>query len=585
MLEIDQEMISSAMAAVRKGMPSCMWSAAADRIVAERAKREAHLRKPANEVDRQLLAGLETLRRDGVAIHPLKMEADKVAEIRRYLEAQPAYAGFHIFSSDQRLRPLAEVSSESSLAGYTVEQLLRAPHMVDFFNQPPIVDFIEQALGCVPTLYSLNAWWSFPARHQSDLGAQHFHRDTDDWRFVTLFLYLTDVDEGSGPHQLVAGSHTLEGTERAIERGRAAGIRGVPFDALDSFTNYFGTAFSTNCERLLAGSVIDIAGKAGTIFTANTVAIHRGLVPTKAPRLMVWARYGLGPNTNSVDLEQSPLAFSEVETQLPDTPRNRYVNRLLFDFGGSPTAPTAGAARERVSVPTLTANLKLAVGNLRIAQPITVPTNPVPATDVVPALQGLVNAVVDAAEKQSADAGREISCRKGCGACCRQLVPISRTEGEALLALVETMPPERQEAVRGRFAAAEAAIIQAGLVERGGRSDREMSLAYFALKVPCPFLEEESCSIHPDRPLVCREYLVTSPAELCSGPAQEGVTPVAVPKVSLAARRLQDDKDEWFPLALLMHWARSRSSHQRGGVQRRPGPQWIERFLKLVTVK
>ena len=44
MLEIDQEMISSAMAAVRKGMPSCMWSAAADRIVAERAKREAHLR-------------------------------------------------------------------------------------------------------------------------------------------------------------------------------------------------------------------------------------------------------------------------------------------------------------------------------------------------------------------------------------------------------------------------------------------------------------------------------------------------------------------------------------------------------------
>ena len=75
-----------------------------------------------------------------------------MAEIRRYLEAQPAYAGFRIFSSDQRLRPLAEVSSESSLAGYTVEQLLRAPHLVDFFNQPPIVDFIEQALGCVPTL-------------------------------------------------------------------------------------------------------------------------------------------------------------------------------------------------------------------------------------------------------------------------------------------------------------------------------------------------------------------------------------------------------------------------------------------------
>ena len=31
---------------------------------------------------------------------------------------------------------------------------------------------------------------------------------------------------------------------------------------------------------------------------------------------------------------------------------------------------------------------------------------------------------------------------------------------------------------------------------------------------------------------------MTSPAELCAGPAQEGVTPVPVPKLSLAARRL-----------------------------------------------
>jgi Fe-S-cluster containining protein len=220
--------------------------------------------------------------------------------------------------------------------------------------------------------------------------------------------------------------------------------------------------------------------------------------------------------------------------------------------------------------------LRLTVGDLKVVHPITVPSAQVPATEVMPALQGLVNAVVAAAERDQA-----ISCRKGCGACCRQLVPISRTEGEALLALVEAMPVERQEAVRRRFAAAEAAITKAGLVERAGRGDRELSLAYFALKVPCPFLEEESCSIHPDRPLVCREYLVTSPAELCAGPAQEGVTPVAVPKVSLAARRLQDDQDEWFPLALLMHWARSRPRD----VQRKPGPQWIERFLKLATVK
>lgn len=228
-----------------------------------------------------------------------------------------------------------------------------------------------------------------------------------------------------------------------------------------------------------------------------------------------------------------------------------------------------------------TATLRLTVGDLRIVHPITVPSALVPATDVVPALQGLVNAVVAAAEAGLTKSGKSISCRKGCGACCRQLVPVSRTEGERLLALVETMADERRERLEARFAAAEAALEGAGLMERGQKTDREMSLAYFALHLPCPFLEEESCSIHPDRPLVCREYLVTSPAELCAGPAQEGVTPVPVPKVSMAARGLQDEKEDWFPLAGLMAWAKARPSDGA----RRTGPEWIQGFLKRIAAR
>ncbi len=221
-----------------------------------------------------------------------------------------------------------------------------------------------------------------------------------------------------------------------------------------------------------------------------------------------------------------------------------------------------------------TATLRLTIGDLKIAHPITVPNAAVPARDIVPALQGLVNAAVTAAES-----GQAISCRKGCGACCRQLVPVSRTEGERLLDLVEAMPKERRREIRRRFAAAEAVLAPAGFDKRTGKTDRELSTTYFALGVACPFLEEESCSIHEERPLICREYLVTSPPELCAGPLQEGVTPVAVPKISLAARKLQDEKDEWFPLALLMMWGRSRP---KGGT-RRTGPEWVQRFLKGVA--
>jgi Fe-S-cluster containining protein len=231
----------------------------------------------------------------------------------------------------------------------------------------------------------------------------------------------------------------------------------------------------------------------------------------------------------------------------------------------------------------VTATLRLAVGDIRIAHPMTVPAGPVPSTAVVPALQGLVNAVVAAAEDQTEQAGKTISCRKGCGACCRQLVPISHTEGESLLAVIDALPDGRRTAVEARFAEADAALARAGLRDmlldpkkRAGKTDRELSTAYFALGIPCPFLEEESCSIHADRPLVCREYLVTSPAERCAGPTQEGVRPVPVPKISLAARGLQDEADTWFPLALLTAWSRARTTCPL----RRTGPDWVQRFLK-----
>lgn len=234
----------------------------------------------------------------------------------------------------------------------------------------------------------------------------------------------------------------------------------------------------------------------------------------------------------------------------------------------------------------VTATLRLSVGDLRLAHPITVPAGTVPATAVVPALQGLVNAAVAAAEEQIKRAGKTISCRKGCGACCRQLVPISHTEGERLLAVIDTLPGSRRAAVKARFDEASAALARAGLrdvlldpARRAGKTDRELSVAYFALGIPCPFLEEESCSIHPERPLVCREYLVTSPAELCSGPVQDGVTPVPVPKISLAARGLQDDADSWFSLALLMTWSRTRSTRRL----KRTGMDWLQRFLKKLA--
>jgi Fe-S-cluster containining protein len=52
---------------------------------------------------------------------------------------------------------------------------------------------------------------------------------------------------------------------------------------------------------------------------------------------------------------------------------------------------------------------------------------------------------------------------------------------------------------------------------------------YVTLGLVCPFLEDDACSIHPARPFVCRQYLVTSSPELCKDSLHQPVEVVPIP--------------------------------------------------------
>ena len=78
-------------------------------------------------------------------------------------------------------------------------------------------------------------------------------------------------------------------------------------------------------------------------------------------------------------------------------------------------------------------------------------------------------------------------------------------------------------------------------------------MGYFAQKVACPFLEDESCSIHPTRPLACREFLAMTPAEMCALPTPDAVETVPLPSsTGNAVRRLEGG---WLPLVLALEYA------------------------------
>ncbi|MEX2176530.1 MAG: YkgJ family cysteine cluster protein [Pirellulaceae bacterium] len=226
-------------------------------------------------------------------------------------------------------------------------------------------------------------------------------------------------------------------------------------------------------------------------------------------------------------------------------------------------APTTGSAKVAVQA---------VIGNCQLNVSVTVPAGPTRLDDLVPLLQILSDRVVASAEDEAQKQGRAVSCRKGCGACCRQLVPISPVEARHVARLVAGMPEPRQAEIRSRFAAARQRLESTGLWQRLETRQAwpeaqvpDIGLEYFRQGIACPFLEDESCSIHPDRPMACREYLVTSPAENCSNPTPQSVEWLPLPaKVWTAAAwcepgTAQDRYLNWVPLIQSLDWSAGRS--------------------------
>ncbi len=211
---------------------------------------------------------------------------------------------------------------------------------------------------------------------------------------------------------------------------------------------------------------------------------------------------------------------------------------------------------------------------------------PVAPQVLLPALRALVAEVAGAAVAEVEAQGRQVSCAAGCGACCRQLVPISDVEAQAIADLVERLPPDRRATVTARFAEAERRIAAWQPLDSlldadiDAPPDEQLRIAagYFRLGIPCPFLEDESCSIYPDRPLLCREYLVTSPAAHCARQYELRTDSVRLTRPSWSLARLASDETPpqptYVPLTLALHWQRERARP----IAPQPLAVWVARF-------
>jgi len=279
-----------------------------DHALANRSSRQRYAEQPAplSAEQRRLI---ETVRRDGYATTTLE-ELGVVAELREAMDRQGA-----AFVADTE-RGLANGNGDETLRRRPGKEFLVRAHSFDgtqlsldhaWFRMCLTASLLNVANGYLQMwakLSYVDLWYTVPQAEGSErVASQLWHHDFDDRYLLKAFLYLDDVDEGTGPFEYVAGSQP-GGVYHAVRPWKPMGYgrvpeedvtREVPDDAIRTFT-----------------------APRGTLIFCNTSGLHRGGFATARARVLATATYCSPASLSALSLRNfdvDPSQLSELSRE------------------------------------------------------------------------------------------------------------------------------------------------------------------------------------------------------------------------------------------------------------------------------
>ncbi|MFN6571379.1 phytanoyl-CoA dioxygenase family protein [Dendronalium sp. ChiSLP03b] len=222
----------------------------------------------------------------------INLPEDVVQEIVQFAKSTICYGnrkpelGFYYSQKEQAQNQ----SGKRFTVGSYFNTALCCPAIKKLQNDPKLLAIAAKYLDAQPVHQGNLMWWSFAGetsyREQSQ-AAQFFHYDIDDYRFVKFFFYLTDVDEQSGPHVCVRGSHKKKSISHTLLRKRE-----IDKDII----NYYGVE-----------SLVNICGQAGFGFVEDPFCFHKGIPPTHKDRLILQIEFATTDYQMQHDLRENSL--------------------------------------------------------------------------------------------------------------------------------------------------------------------------------------------------------------------------------------------------------------------------------------
>ncbi|HAL45256.1 MAG: hypothetical protein A2Y12_11195 [Planctomycetes bacterium GWF2_42_9] len=216
-------------------------------------------------------------------------------------------------------------------------------------------------------------------------------------------------------------------------------------------------------------------------------------------------------------------------------------------------------------------------------------------SDIVQPARKLSNEVVLAHQEQIELKGQKVPCKKGCCSCCSSLIPMSVPEVFRLLEDFLEMPNEKSNSLlRNCIQSAQQILNKTrqneclkNFAEKGKDKTNQISDWYGELGIVCPFLTDGICSIYEERPLACREHIVSDTSTSCkkNSKSKPKVVPMQVSVLEALGQltsELEGTDVEAIMLPFSLAWAQD--NHKRA--QRKwPAEEMVQRFAKILQYK
>jgi hypothetical protein len=279
----------------------------------------------------------ETLRREGVLPLGQPFTPKQVAEIQDYFLKRPIFNGHIPMSARHRvLRRYVNYTAENYPIGcYSAQEIALAPHLIEFALSPAVLDTAAAYFGCIPRLTWLQSWWNFAGPGDYPHRQNFYHRDSNDFGMFWVYIYLTDVDAGSGPHKVLRRSGDFAVVRERLERAKADPVIGpkVKDITLDDL-NGLGHGIADDVKELIFDGLEDVmTGPAGTAFVTRGIDYHKVMTPLIKKRQIYAARFCINEfNYPGPDRDGDPVPSEVVAERVGSDEQLRYISGLRFDW-------------------------------------------------------------------------------------------------------------------------------------------------------------------------------------------------------------------------------------------------------------